>query len=55
VIVGLFELAEKLADTPTTEPVTLTGNKKDQFERTAAKEKRIEGLAHAITQLKSKN
>lgn len=55
VIEGLFELAEKLAETPTAEPKTLTGNKKGQFERTIAKEKKIEGIASAITQLKNKN
>lgn len=55
VIEGLFELAEKLAETPTADPVTLTGNKKDQFEKSAAKEKRIEKLAGAIAQLKNKN
>jgi predicted component of type VI protein secretion system len=54
VIEGLFELAEKLAETPTVEPVTLTGNKKEQFERTAAKEKRLEGIAASITQMRTK-
>lgn len=54
VIEGLFELAEKLAETPTAEPKTLNGNKKGQFERTLAKEKRIEGIAGAISQLRNK-
>jgi hypothetical protein len=54
VIEGLFALAEKLAETPTTEPQTLTGNKKEQFERKLSKEKRIEGIGAAITQLKNK-
>jgi hypothetical protein len=52
VIKGLFELAEKLAETPTADPKTLTGNKKEQFERTTAKEKKIQGIAEAITQMK---
>lgn len=54
VIEGLFELCEKLAETPTTEPQTLTGNKKDRFEKSLSKEKKIEGIATAITQLKNK-
>lgn len=53
VIEGLFELAEKLTETPTAEPKTLVGNKKQQFERTLTKEKRIEGIGNAISQLKN--
>lgn len=54
VIEGLFELAEKLAETPTAEPTTLNGNRKQKFERTLAREEKIEGIANAITQLKHK-
>jgi hypothetical protein len=54
VIKGLFELCEKLAETPTTDPQTLNGNKKEKFERRQAKETKIEGIAKAITQLKHK-
>jgi hypothetical protein len=53
-IKGLFELAEKLAETPTADPKTLTGNKKELFERTQAKEQKLEGIASAITQMKNK-
>ena len=55
VIKGLFELAEKLAELPSADPVTLTGRKKEQFERSNAKEEKIKGIANAITALKSKN
>jgi hypothetical protein len=54
VIKGLFELAEKLAETPTAEPKTLTGTKKDQFEKRLAKEQKLEEIGNAITQLKNK-
>jgi hypothetical protein len=54
VIEGLFELAEKLAETPTADPITLNGNKKEQFERTQAKEQKLEGIASAIQQMKKK-
>jgi hypothetical protein len=55
VIEGLFELVETIAETPTAEPATLTANKKDQFEKSAAKEKRFENIGNSITQLKNKN
>jgi hypothetical protein len=55
VIKGLFELVEKLAELPSAEPKTLTGAKKDQYERAKAKEDKLTGIANAITALKSKN
>jgi hypothetical protein len=54
VIKGLFEIAEKLAETPTAEPITLNGNKKEQFEKKEKREKKIQGIAAAITQMKNK-
>lgn len=54
VIKGLFELAEKLAETPTAEPATLTPNKKIGFEKAQARERKLEEIGNAITQLKNK-
>jgi hypothetical protein len=53
-IKDLFGLVEKLCELPTADPVTLTGNKKDKFDRINAKEKKIEGIAAAIKEMKSK-
>jgi hypothetical protein len=56
VIKGLFEFCEKIADVPTADPKTLTGNKKDKFERTADKrEHTIEKFAAGIKKLKEEN
>lgn len=56
VIAGLFEFCEKIADVPTADPKTLTGNKKDKFERTADKrEHTIEKFAAGIKKLKEEN
>jgi len=55
VIKGLFELAEKLTELPSADPVTLTGRKKEQFDRSNAKEEKIKGIADAIGALKNKN
>jgi len=54
VITGLFELVEQLTKEPTAEPKTLTGTKKDQFDRVSAREKKFEGYAKAIKDLKTK-
>jgi hypothetical protein len=56
VIAGLFEFCEKIAEAPTADPKTLTGNKKDKFERTADKrEQTIEKFAAGIRKLKEEN
>ncbi len=55
VIKGLFELAEKLIEEPTADPVTLTGNKKDQFERANKKEQRLQKIADALKTTKTGN
>jgi len=54
-IKGLFELVEKLVDEPMTDPGTLTGQKKDQFDRMTAKEERLQKLADAMKKLKVLN
>lgn len=54
VIKGLFELAEKLAEQPTAEPRTLNTSKKEVFERTEKRERRIESIASAIKEIKNK-
>lgn len=53
-ITGLFELCEKLAEIPTTEPLTLTGNKKEKFDRTEKREQKYETIAAAIKEMKNK-
>lgn len=53
-IAGLFELCEKLAEVPTADPVTLTGNKKEKFDRTAKRETQLESIAAAIKDMKNK-
>lgn len=54
-IAGLFELCEKLVELPTVDPVTLTGNKKERFERTEKREKKFEAIAAAIKASKNNN
>lgn len=51
-IKGLFEVCEKLAETPTAEPQTLTGTKKEKFEKLNKREQRIATIGNAIAQLK---
>lgn len=55
VIKGLFELTEKLVELPSDEPKTLTGAKKERFDKANAKEKKFEKIANAISDLKNKN
>lgn len=52
-IKGLFELVEKLVELPTVNPVTLTGNKKEKFDRINAKEEKMQKIADAIGKLKT--
>lgn len=54
IITGLFELTEKLAEIPSEEPKTLSGFKKEQFERAQKKEDAMKNIADAITQMKKK-
>lgn len=53
-ITGLFELCEKLAEIPAADPVTLTGNKKEKFDRTEKREQKYETIAAAIKDMKNK-
>lgn len=45
---GLFELMEKLIELPTGDPVTLTGNKKEKFEKAKAKDDKFEAIAAGL-------
>lgn len=54
VINGLFELAEKLVEEPAADPVTLTGQKKERFERQNAKADRLNKYTEAIKANKNK-
>ena len=53
IIKGLFELVEELIKEPSTEPKTLTGAQKEKFDKVAAKEKKFEAYAKAISNLKN--
>ena len=52
VIKGLFELVEEMMKLPTAEPKTLTGERKDAFERMDKKEKQIDRFAAGIKALR---
>jgi hypothetical protein len=52
-IKGLFELIEKLVEMPGAEPITLTGAKKESFERAKKKEKYFEEIANSLKELKA--
>lgn len=54
-IKDLFDLVEKLCEVPTADPKTLTGNKKDQFEKSNTREKKLESIAAAIKEMKNKS
>lgn len=51
-IKDLFELVEKLVELPTADPVTLTGTRKEKFDRQNAKEDRLNRIADAIKKQK---
>lgn len=54
-IKGLFELVEKLVELPGADPVTLTGTKKENFDRAEKREKKFESIAAALKQVKTNN
>lgn len=47
-IKGLFELVEKLVEMPTADPVTLTGPRKERFEKEKVKDERMKKMAEQI-------
>lgn len=49
---GLFELVEKIVELPTANPVTLTGNKKEKFEKSQAKEDKFQAIADALKEIR---
>lgn len=51
----LLELTEQLVEMPNADPVTLTGQKKEKFERTLKKENAVLGIAAALKDLKKQN
>jgi len=52
VIEGMFTLIEKITELPTAEPKTLTGLKKEKFDRVNEKEAKIEIIAAAMREIK---
>jgi hypothetical protein len=52
-IKDLFELVEQLVETPTADPVTLTGRKKEQFDKSSARDERLSKIAEAIKKQKA--
>lgn len=51
----LLELTQQLVELPTEDPKTLTGQKKENFERAEKREKKFESIAAALKQVKSNN
>lgn len=51
---GLFSLVEAMATIPSADPKTLTGVRKETFDKNQGKEERLQGLADAITEMKKK-
>lgn len=54
-IKALLELTEQLVEMPTADPTTLTGVKKDRFDRSTKREQKFENIAAALKQAKAKN
>ncbi len=52
IITGLFELVEKLVETPSGDPKALTGAKKEKFDISKRKNEKMEGSATALQQMK---
>lgn len=52
-IKGLFELVEQLVEMPSADPVTLTGAKKEKFEKMTAREERLQKIAEALKKQKA--
>ena len=50
---ALFSLTEELASIPTAEPQTLTGLKKEKFEKVKSREDRLEKIGNAIKELRN--
>jgi hypothetical protein len=52
-IKGTLDLVEQLVELPTADPATLTGHKKEKFERQNDKEARIQKMADAVQAMKA--
>lgn len=53
IITGLFELTEAMVKEPTADPKTLTGTKKEQFDRQDKREKKFEGILAGLKEAKT--
>jgi hypothetical protein len=51
---GLFSLVEVMAEIPSAEPRTLTGPRKEVFDKNQSKEDRLNGIATALADMKKK-
>ena len=51
---ALFELVQVMAEIPSADPKTLTGARKEVFEKNNTKEQRMEKIAAALTAMKKK-
>lgn len=51
---GLFSLVEAMATIPSADPKTLTGARKEVFDKTQSKEERLQALADAVAAMKNK-
>jgi hypothetical protein len=51
-IPALFELCEKLTETPAADPKTLTGRKKEVFERMEKSEEKINSIAESLKKIR---
>lgn len=54
-IKGLFELVDALVKMPGTDPVTLTGVKKEQFDRAHRRESRLDAMSKTVAEMRKKN
>lgn len=52
-IKDLFELVELLVQAPSADPVTLTGTKKEKFDRMTARDERLQRMAEALKKNKA--
>lgn len=51
---GLFSLVEAMATIPSAEPKTLTGARKEVFDKTQSKEEKLQAISDALAEIKNK-
>ncbi len=54
IIPEMFALVEQILETPTEDPKTLTGTKKEKFDRAESKDSRLEKMAAALREARGK-